>query len=75
MSRPGGDWLYWRSRWQIYSLGLQVNGSLWAWGRNIYGQLGLGDTADRNTPTRVGTALIGWRWLPDPVTAWGCNIR
>jgi alpha-tubulin suppressor-like RCC1 family protein len=27
--------------------------SLWCWGRNVEGQLGLGDTTDRNQPTRV----------------------
>jgi alpha-tubulin suppressor-like RCC1 family protein len=30
--------------------------SLWAWGANDYGQLGLGDNTNRNTPVRVGTA-------------------
>lgn len=35
--------------------GLKRNGSLWAWGYNVYGQLGLGDTLNRNTPVQVGT--------------------
>ncbi|MEM7142398.1 MAG: hypothetical protein AAF548_15345 [Actinomycetota bacterium] len=30
-------------------------GELWCWGDNEWGQLGLGDTLDRITPTRVGT--------------------
>jgi alpha-tubulin suppressor-like RCC1 family protein len=30
-------------------------GTLWAWGSNTYGQLGLGDTIERNTPVQVGT--------------------
>ena len=38
------------------TLALRGNGSLWSWGRNQYGQLGLGDTKNRLTPNRVGTA-------------------
>jgi alpha-tubulin suppressor-like RCC1 family protein len=29
-------------------------GVLYCWGRNTYGQLGIGTTTDRNVPTRVG---------------------
>jgi alpha-tubulin suppressor-like RCC1 family protein len=32
------------------------NGSLWAWGRNQYGQLGDGTTTARTLPVQVGTA-------------------
>jgi alpha-tubulin suppressor-like RCC1 family protein len=38
-----------------HSLGLREDGSLWAWGANGYGQLGLGDTTRRLTPARVGS--------------------
>jgi alpha-tubulin suppressor-like RCC1 family protein len=34
---------------------LKSDGSLWAWGQNSSGQLGLGDTANRNVPIQVGT--------------------
>ncbi len=33
---------------------LKNDGTLWAWGNNTYGELGLGDTEDRCTPTQVG---------------------
>ncbi len=37
---------------------LQKDGSLWAWGYNGYGQLGVGDLTDRHSPTH----LTGSRW-------------
>jgi hypothetical protein len=38
----------------LSTLALKSDGSLWAWGWNEYGQLGLGDYTDRNAPTLVG---------------------
>lgn len=38
-----------------FSLGIKSNGTLWAWGLNNLGQLGLGDTTTRTSPTQVGT--------------------
>ncbi|KAL7402723.1 hypothetical protein ABVT39_018937 [Epinephelus coioides] len=35
------------------SFALSVSGGVFGWGRNNCGQLGLGDTTDRNTPTPV----------------------
>jgi len=48
---------------QTHSLGIRLDGSLWAWGNNRYGQLGIGEkeeewgdtSADRYTPVQVGT--------------------
>ena len=45
-----------------HTVGLKSDGSLWAWGLNYHGQLGIGtngtaanpNIADRKTPTRVG---------------------
>lgn len=39
-----------------HSLAVRSDGTLWAWGYNAYGQLGLGDTTDRWSPTQVGSA-------------------
>ena len=37
----------------------ELDGTLWAWGRNNYGELGLGDAANRSSPVQVG-ALTDW---------------
>ena len=41
-----------------YSLAVKTDNTLHVWGHNRIGQLGLGDTTDRNRPTRVST---GWK--------------
>jgi len=38
---------------------VNADGTLWTWGRNNYGRLGLGDTTDRSSPTQVGS-LTDW---------------
>jgi alpha-tubulin suppressor-like RCC1 family protein len=38
-----------------HSLAIKGDGSLWAWGWNMKGQLGGGDRENRTVPTRVGT--------------------
>lgn len=42
------------------SLALKTDGSLWAWGNNTTGRLGLGDTNNRSSPTQIGLSL-DWR--------------
>jgi alpha-tubulin suppressor-like RCC1 family protein len=39
----------------FHACGVRTDGSLYCWGRNDEGQLGLGDNMARLTPTRVGT--------------------
>lgn len=36
-----------------HTIAKKTNGTLWAWGNNYYGQLGLGDTIDRNEPALI----------------------
>jgi alpha-tubulin suppressor-like RCC1 family protein len=43
----------------LFSAALQSNGTLWAWGYNAYGELGLGDRTDRSSPVQVGN-LSNW---------------
>ena len=38
------------------ALAIKSNGTLWVWGDNTYGQLGLGDTTHRYEPVQVGSA-------------------
>jgi len=39
-----------------HTLALKSDGTLWAWGFNLFGQLGLsGDTTDRQTPVGTGS--------------------
>ncbi len=42
-----------------FKLGIKSNGTLWAWGLNDNGQLGIGTIVDRSSPTQIG-ALTTW---------------
>jgi len=51
-----------------FTMAIKTDGTLWAWGYNAYGQLGLGDNVNRYVPTQVGTetnwarVLVGGYW-------------
>ncbi len=42
--------------------GIRIDGTLWTWGENSNGVLGLGDTTDRSSPTQVG-ARTDWVFI------------
>lgn len=44
---------------RAFSFAIKTDGTLWAWGRNDYGQLGQGNTIERSSPVQVG-ALTTW---------------
>ena len=44
---------------QPCSMAIKTDGTLWAWGRNNYGQLGQGNTTDYSSPVQIG-ALTTW---------------
>jgi len=46
-----------RAFFQMYAI--QTGGTLWSWGKNYAGRLGLGDTTTRSNPTQIG-ALTTW---------------
>jgi hypothetical protein len=45
-----------------HSIAMKSNGTIWTWGSNIDGQLGLGDNTDRLSPVQVGTAT-DWSYI------------
>ena len=67
-----------------YSSSIQSNGTLWTWGLNSSGQLGLGDLTNRSSPVQVGGLSI-WSQVvggsihslalqsPGTLWAWGYN--
>ncbi len=44
---------------QSHSLAVKVDGSVWAWGKNDYGQLGDGTTTNRSAPVAVSGLTSG----------------
>jgi hypothetical protein len=42
------------------TIGIKVNGTLWMWGRNSYGQLGDGTTFNRSSPVTVAGGGTTW---------------
>lgn len=51
------DWIMTQSG-AFHNITLKTNGTMWSWGNNNNGQLGLGDNGlntNRNTPTQIGT--------------------
>ncbi|NWI06801.1 HERC5 ligase, partial [Tichodroma muraria] len=44
----------------VHSTTVSLSGAVYSWGKNSFGQLGLGDTKDRDCPTYVG-ALEHWK--------------
>ena len=51
------DWIE-ISAGAAFSIGLKKDTTIYSWGRNDYGQLGLGDTVNRNTPAQIGIAFL-----------------
>ncbi|OQP44645.1 hypothetical protein A4H97_09780 [Niastella yeongjuensis] len=67
-----------------HSLGIKNDGTLWAWGYNLYGELGNGTNTNSSTPIQIGTAAdwasvaAGWTYSlgiksDGTLWAWGDN--
>ena len=44
---------------KVFSSAVKTDGTLWTWGANNYGKLGLGNTISKSSPNQVG-ALTNW---------------
>lgn len=53
--KPGSGILTSLSTGYKYTMAVKKDGTLWAWGNNTYGQLGIGYTYHQNSPVQVGT--------------------
>jgi alpha-tubulin suppressor-like RCC1 family protein/photosystem II stability/assembly factor-like uncharacterized protein len=68
---------------------IDQSGNLWAWGRNLYGQLGVGDRTDHNIPMMIPVPVGASKWVlvagganfavavadSDKLYAWGLNDK
>lgn len=48
------------SRSSSHVVSIKIDGTLWSWGGNFNGSLGIGNTASRSSPTQIGTLDV-WR--------------
>jgi uncharacterized repeat protein (TIGR03803 family) len=69
-----------------FTLALQTNGTLWAWGANASGQIGDASTTTRSAPVQVGTATTWTRVIAGAsfsgalrtdgtLWVWGTNVN
>ena len=42
-----------------FALSIKTDGTLWSWGGNANGQLGIGNTSDYSSPKQIGSGS-GW---------------
>ena len=48
------------SQYTSHTMAIKTDGTMWSWGRNNQGQLGLGNLTDTSSPVQIG-ALTTWR--------------
>jgi alpha-tubulin suppressor-like RCC1 family protein len=56
------NWLQVSGGLYRHTLATKTDGTLWAWGRNTNGELGLNNTTDYSSPKQVG-ALTNWLYV------------
>jgi alpha-tubulin suppressor-like RCC1 family protein len=55
------------------AIAIKTDGTIWTWGSNGYGRLGLGDTTSRSSPTQIGD-LTTWSTI-DAGTAYIMAVK
>lgn len=68
------NWLRISSGSYGHVLAVKTDGTLWAWGYNNNGQLGLGDTVNRSSPVQVG-ALSNWANVSAGQNDWSIAVK
>ena len=53
------DWTTTIAAGASHTLAIKTDGTLWTWGLNYYGRLGLGNTTNRSSPVQIGS-LTNW---------------
>ena len=56
----GSKWKPTNTWGKSYALNTKYDGTLWAWGDNTQGELGINNRANRSSPTQVGGDSDGW---------------
>jgi alpha-tubulin suppressor-like RCC1 family protein len=56
------NWSKIGGRYSSDTLAIKTDGTLWAWGQNFYGTLGLGDRDSKSSPTQVGSST-DWSYV------------
>jgi alpha-tubulin suppressor-like RCC1 family protein len=57
-------WKAINSTQERYAIALRTDGTLWSWGFNSQGQLGLDDTVHRSSPVQIGSSA-NWKKISD----------
>jgi alpha-tubulin suppressor-like RCC1 family protein len=56
------DYFDWIVTFNNSTYAIKVDGTLWSWGNNAYGKLGLSDTVHRSSPCQIGTDTT-WSYI------------
>ena len=69
----GGDY-YAGTSFQAHTLAVKLDGTLWAWGANSFGQLGNNSNVNRYIPTRIGTTRDWKLVFAGPFSSYGIKV-